>query len=366
MRSPLGGLKPVSVAISKIALYISFFLMADGKGPQRAQPKKTGEDDIQNVLNPSVLQGVAKDESPGSGSSTSSGRGITPNPIHPEAVLRVEASTPVHPNSYLLRHTDKVLEVLQPLRVVVAHDAVSQAWSTQDPRPNFGPLDASNPVPIPTISDPTSSARKRKRHENVSESQKSDTSDYSGSTQQDTKNSSTPNYVSAGHSGYDDANQAVAKRSAVRDNQSVSWEDRFANLLQFREENGHCLVPLSYDEKCPGLNKWMKRQRYQWKLKKAGRASTLTDEREGKLSEIGFVWDSHRLAWEERFQDLIAFKQQNGHCNVPSSHENHKLSVWVQVSHVDSPSLLGFVIKPQYVISRCRASDDNTNYWKKA
>ena len=72
-------------------------------------------------------------------------------------------------------------------------------------------------------------------------------------------------------------------------------------------------------------------QRYQYKLKKLGRHSTLTDDREKDLENMRFVWNSHRAAWEERFYDLKAFASREGHCNVPSNYEAHKLlAVWVK------------------------------------
>jgi Helicase associated domain len=62
-----------------------------------------------------------------------------------------------------------------------------------------------------------------------------------------------------------------------------------------------------------------------------GRHSTLTDAREQELEKLGFVWNSHRAAWEERFEDLKLFFLRNGHCNVPSNYDADKLlAVWVK------------------------------------
>lgn len=57
----------------------------------------------------------------------------------------------------------------------------------------------------------------------------------------------------------------------------------------------------------------------------------MTDERVSVLDKIGFVWDSHVAAWEERRNELIAYKNRFGHCNVPSNFpENRKLAIWVK------------------------------------
>lgn len=57
----------------------------------------------------------------------------------------------------------------------------------------------------------------------------------------------------------------------------------------------------------------------------------MTDDRELELENMGFVWNSHRAAWEERFEDLNVFYLREGHCNVPSNYEADKLlAVWVK------------------------------------
>lgn len=69
------------------------------------------------------------------------------------------------------------------------------------------------------------------------------------------------------------------------------------------------------------------RQRYQYRLKKQGGHSTLSDEREELLNQVGFVWDSHQAVWEEQFNRLKAFADQHGHCNV-SVNGDAKLATW--------------------------------------
>jgi hypothetical protein len=72
------------------------------------------------------------------------------------------------------------------------------------------------------------------------------------------------------------------------------------------------------------------RQRYQRKLKEAGHHCTLSDSRERLLTSIGFVWDARAASWQEHFQELKAFKDQHGHCNVSLNYHNVSLSVWVK------------------------------------
>ena len=109
-----------------------------------------------------------------------------------------------------------------------------------------------------------------------------------------------------------------------------NWTERFEELLQFREQMGHCLVPNYYPEN-PALAQWVKRQRYQKKLKDHGKRSTLSDDREKVLDEAGMVWDSHAECWSERLQELMEYRRANGDCNVPSRYkENRQLAIWVK------------------------------------
>jgi hypothetical protein len=84
------------------------------------------------------------------------------------------------------------------------------------------------------------------------------------------------------------------------------------------------------------LSRWVRRQRYQYKLRKAGRPSTLTDARIDALQSAGFIWDSHSNVWIVRYTDLRAFKKENGHCNVSfdkraeSTGQHNALASWVK------------------------------------
>jgi Helicase associated domain len=118
--------------------------------------------------------------------------------------------------------------------------------------------------------------------------------------------------------------------SRFRSYQAETWTERLQELCDFRARFGHCLVPHNWTGNVP-LAQWVKRQRYQFKLKEEGRHSTLSDERKSILEGMGFVWDSHRAAWEERWVELHQFKEKHGHCNVPSKYEvQPQLSVWVK------------------------------------
>ncbi|KAL3937415.1 MAG: hypothetical protein SGBAC_007485 [Bacillariaceae sp.] len=125
-------------------------------------------------------------------------------------------------------------------------------------------------------------------------------------------------------------NSPSDKAPLYRPYQEMQWTEQFQELLNFKAQNGHCLV--QHTSHCASsLSRWVKRQRYQYKLKQENKVSTLSDERVTQLEEAGFVWDSHAVVWEERLVELEQYKKERGDCNVPSQYpENPKLAIWVK------------------------------------
>lgn len=112
--------------------------------------------------------------------------------------------------------------------------------------------------------------------------------------------------------------------------QAGQWCEKFDELCAYRRQTGHCLVPHTYKENLP-LARWVKRQRYQYKLMMEGKSSTMTEDRVKALEDIGFIWDSQGAAWEERLGELADFRKTFHHCNVPSNFsDNPQLATWVK------------------------------------
>ena len=123
-----------------------------------------------------------------------------------------------------------------------------------------------------------------------------------------TTETSSPPQPSTSTTTTDDAASSsnASDKNRFRLYQAEQWMDRFHDLIQFKELNGHCLVPHSFPSN-PQLAQWVKRQRYQYKLKAQGKHSTLSNERQVELTKLGFVWDSHKVAWEEKFLELVQY-----------------------------------------------------------
>jgi hypothetical protein len=111
--------------------------------------------------------------------------------------------------------------------------------------------------------------------------------------------------------------------------QEAAWAKHMSDLRAFRSRNGHCQVPLNHPE-FPKLGLWVKEQRRHYTLLAQGKPSHMTTERAQELDRLGFTWDTHEATWLERFKELSQFRDETGHCYVPTNYKsNPKLGTWV-------------------------------------
>lgn len=101
--------------------------------------------------------------------------------------------------------------------------------------------------------------------------------------------------------------------------QSVKWDERIKQLKRFKQKFGHVRVPKSN----PELGVFVNRQRYEYSKLSQGKPSSLTPARLEDLSEVGFVFvagktpkQSEKKPWEARYQELLQYKNEHGHCMV--------------------------------------------------
>jgi len=104
---------------------------------------------------------------------------------------------------------------------------------------------------------------------------------------------------------------------------TISWEENWNKLKEFKELNGHCNVPAKVDKR---LNTWVHNQR------QAQKEGKLSQERVYKLEELGLQLKcstaSKPLPWNEQFNSLKRFNRVNQHCNVTRGMDK-KLHRWV-------------------------------------
>jgi len=95
--------------------------------------------------------------------------------------------------------------------------------------------------------------------------------------------------------------------SLTRDNM---WELRYKQLVDYKELHGNCEVP----QKLGQLGRWVHRQR------ESKNKGFLSDDRVAKLDKLGFVWRQKSCrptdTWDERYLQLIKYKEIHGNCNV--------------------------------------------------
>lgn len=102
-----------------------------------------------------------------------------------------------------------------------------------------------------------------------------------------------------------------------------AWEDKFRALEEYKAKHGNCNVPKGWAEN-PDLETWVAVQRV---TRDKGR---IIQEREVRLTALGFDWDPFATSWENYFKVLQDYKAKNGNCNVSQkNHQNLSLGRWV-------------------------------------
>ena len=106
-----------------------------------------------------------------------------------------------------------------------------------------------------------------------------------------------------------------------------NWERRLKELEAFKKEHGHCNVPAKYSPN-PPLAHWVAH------VRSRRQSSRTVTELARRLDELGFTWScvpyspSPRLGCDGR--RLTAFKNQHGHCCVPSRPAKYRtLGMWL-------------------------------------
>jgi hypothetical protein len=108
------------------------------------------------------------------------------------------------------------------------------------------------------------------------------------------------------------------------------WGERLEQLIQYKKENGDCLVPDGFAAN-PKLARWVREQRGQFKNLRDGKPSHMTQERMAALNELNFTWSlREKVDWKDRFEELVDYKCKHGDCLVPTNYApNAQLGTWV-------------------------------------
>jgi len=110
------------------------------------------------------------------------------------------------------------------------------------------------------------------------------------------------------------------------------WEEQYKALRAYHLQFGHCKVPARFKANSK-LGRWVMTQRRQFTLLMQGLASALTAERIRRLESLGFTWSVRPepvTTWNQKFQELKAYKSTHGNCMVPQRYQaNLPLGTWV-------------------------------------
>jgi hypothetical protein len=111
--------------------------------------------------------------------------------------------------------------------------------------------------------------------------------------------------------------------TALIDRLGATWDERYGELKSYKDEHGHCNVPVEGGEH-PQLGRWVNHQRV---LRRRG---VLPVDRRSRLDQLGFVWEPREPHWEAMFTELKRYREEHGDCNVPRGWEaNRQLATWV-------------------------------------
>jgi Helicase associated domain len=104
----------------------------------------------------------------------------------------------------------------------------------------------------------------------------------------------------------------------------TAWEQGFRYLTIYKEREGHCRVPKPHKEDGFPLGQWVLTRRHN--------KESLSEVRQQRLDELGFVWDPFQAVWEQGFRYLIMYKEREGHCRVADDHKENgfRLGSWVR------------------------------------
>ena len=101
--------------------------------------------------------------------------------------------------------------------------------------------------------------------------------------------------------------------------------------MDFKHKFGHCNVPRTKSSEYKSLGKWCSKLRGAYNKIQKGETPdrNLTPEMIQQLNDAGFKWRLSRT-FDERFAELMKFKEKFDHCNVPQkkSGEYQSLGKW--------------------------------------
>jgi hypothetical protein len=114
-------------------------------------------------------------------------------------------------------------------------------------------------------------------------------------------------------------------------NNSEKWDKKFEELVAFKEKFGHSKIP-NHQREYRTLRNWIGKQREAYKTYQiSGKGVTTISKRIKKLQMIGVSLEPYSTNWSSRFQQLVLFHREHGHCTVPQQGKSKhtRLGQWL-------------------------------------
>ncbi len=100
------------------------------------------------------------------------------------------------------------------------------------------------------------------------------------------------------------------------------WNHRFNQLKRYYEKQGHSNLSARY-KRNKSLGTWVVRQRV---IK-----NTLSNEQVDRLDSLEFIWEPRTNSWNQNYEKLVDYFEQNGNTNVPVNYRSDiPFGRWVQ------------------------------------
>lgn len=110
------------------------------------------------------------------------------------------------------------------------------------------------------------------------------------------------------------------------DSRTAFWEEGFRHLSEYAKKHGSAQPPSRYVIDGFKLGIWVNTQRQNW--------ATLDDDRRSRLEQLpGWTLNTKATQWEEGFEHLTAYVEENGTALVPAEYifRGFRLGQWVAV-----------------------------------
>jgi hypothetical protein len=118
-----------------------------------------------------------------------------------------------------------------------------------------------------------------------------------------------------------------ASKTAKKNLHFPDWGEFYPLLVQFKEREGHCAVPLKHSESGKKIGFWLMVQKIHRKT------GMISNERRHLLESLGVKWKFQVSTWDFNFLLLLQFRDREGHVRIPVRHveDGQRLGVWVRM-----------------------------------